>query len=135
MVKWVRHDEVLPAVGGPIRVWAREGDLQALEFARQFLAGGIQGVEMVPSAATARVHRAPLQERFVYCKEYFPRDTFEPVKDLFRPSRAHRALRGAAICEEAGFHVPHPLCLVVTGPRLRPTRSILARSGISATSG
>ena len=119
MCSWVQHRE------GGARIWVREGDLQALALARRFLAGTLQGLEAVPSASTARVQRAAWEGGRAYFKEYFPRDGREWIKELVRPSRAHRALRGATACDRTGFTAPRPLCLIETGPRLRPARSLL----------
>jgi tRNA A-37 threonylcarbamoyl transferase component Bud32 len=111
---------------GAARVWTREGDGGALDLARQYLANSLQGLARVPSAATARVHRAEHLEPVIYFKEYLHRDGLDPLKQLLRPSRAHRALRAADTCRRAGFRAPRPVCLIETGPRRRPSRSILA---------
>jgi len=95
-------------------VYYRLGAEHWRDIARDYRHGHLRGLEPAPSARTALVHYgrvAPDSKRY-YFKRYLPRNRLDPVKDLFRASRARRALASEKLLQRHGLHTPRVHCLI-----------------------
>jgi tRNA A-37 threonylcarbamoyl transferase component Bud32 len=79
------------------------------------------GAERVTSSPGARVWRLTLPSDpsigRVYLKEYVTRSWLDRIKDLVRPSRARRAMRGAQWLAQAGLKTPRIVAAPALGHR------------------
>lgn len=65
----------------------------------------------VPSSPLTRVYKFEFKGIPYYYKKFFPRNLFEPIKNLFRGDRAFRCLRGDLLLLQKGFNAPK--CMLI----------------------
>ena len=70
----------------------------------------------VLSSAFARVHRFKFGNKIYYHKAFLPRSRWEPIKDVFKGTRAERTLRGHLLLEKNGFGTPRVVAVGKKGP-------------------
>jgi len=97
-----------------LRIYHRPGDEAWRSTAMAYYRGELEGLEDVASAKTAKVSAGRVDHvgGSCYFKRYLHRDRVDPVKDLFRDSRARRALINEQIATTLGFYLPTSLCLM-----------------------
>ena len=113
MKQWTRSKIPL-RLATHLSVYTRSKANAWVELALLFRKGLHQEFVTVASSSTARVYRkrVPFVNQTCYFKEYLKRDAWDPLKDLFRASRAKRALRSEEEATKQGFHLPRSLCLI-----------------------
>lgn len=106
---WVRV--VKKTSQGRIAIHHRPDDVRWADQAVAYWEGRLAGLEPVPSSKFARVHR---RENY-YFKRYLVRGWRDAFKNLFRASRARRALERGEDIESLGFYAPRAVCLIESG--------------------
>ena len=93
---------------GRLVIHHRTGDDCWLDLVVAYWEGMLPDAQPVPSSKFARVHR----RGNLYFKRYLVRDWRDAVKNVFRASRARRALESGMMVASLGFHIPQPVCLI-----------------------
>lgn len=84
------------------------------EVANRLLSQSLEHLNPVNSAATSEVYTFDPSDapgRY-YVKRFLDRDSLDPWKNVFRASRAKRAVKNDLQCQALGFGGAHPHCLI-----------------------
>ena len=94
------------ANGFHLKVWREYFERDFLEICCQGSSCERIPFSPVSSSQFARVFSFEYRGQKYFHKTFLSRNWLDPLKDIFRPSRAERALRGHLLLQENGFYAP-----------------------------